>query len=151
MWQYLIGAGIGFGLAKLLQEDEKGKSNNSSSYSVKTENEEIFNAIYLQGVEWGFDNLTKKDFGSNVKAWNTFQKLKKDYKDFMSEVSKIKDEDTKEDIEAIIDKEGFDYALEGYAHPEYWKEEYNQDTLTTIAKRYVNNSRQFSKDLGVIE
>ena len=151
MWRILLGTGIGFGLAKLLEGDKKGKSTYTPTYIIKTENEEIYNEFFQKGHDWAFDNLSKKEFGSNTKAWVTFQKMKKNYKDFMSVVSKIKDEDTKEEIEAIIDKEGFDYALEGYAHPEFWKEEYNQGRLTTIAKSYVANSRQLNKELGVTE
>ena len=151
MWKIIIGTGIGFGIAKLLEGSKKEKSTYTPSYVISTENEQIYNYIDSEGHDWAFENLTKKDFGTNTKAWTTFQKMKSNHKDFMSVVSKIKDEEIKEEIEAIIEKEGFDYALEGYAHPEFWKEEYNQGTLTTIAKRYVVNSRQLNKDLGVTE
>ena len=91
MWRILLGTGIGFGLAKLLEQDKKEKPSSKSSwtdYEIYTENEEVYNTIENEGYDWAFDNLDKESFGTNTKAWNTFQKMKKDYQDFNSKVDK---------------------------------------------------------------
>jgi hypothetical protein len=147
MWKIIIGTGIGFGIAKLLEGSKKEKSTYTPSYVISTENEKIYNYIDIEGHDWAFENLTKKDFGTNTKAWNTFQKMKSNHKDFMSVVSKIKDEEIKEEIEAILDKEGFDYALYGYTD----FKKYKMPKLTQIRNQYIANREQLNKELGILE
>lgn len=164
VWKYLLAGGVGFGVAKLIGGIKKTQSESSSSSNKSTTSasssdwkEEVKYAIEKDGVLYTFTNYSDWKSIKNKPFQTALSNYKKDLKAFQSVIKGLP-KNQKEYVDGVIDKEGFDYAFDGYSNFNTFSEydadgEFVKNTKFTNAK-FQNARKQYLKSyralLGVV-
>jgi hypothetical protein len=155
IWKYLLAGGVGFGVAKLISSSKKTQSEPSSSSSNKSTTsssdwkEEVQGAIDKEGVLYTFSTDYSDWKEVKSKPFQTaLTNYKKDLKAFQSVIKGLP-KNQKEYVDGVIDKEGFDYAFDGYSNFDTFSEydadgKKYKDTKFTNAK-FQNARKQYLK------
>ncbi len=139
--KYLLAGGVGFGIAKLIGGSKKTQSETSSTSSKKSTTsssdwkEEVKGYIDKEGALYTFTESDWKEIKS--KPFQTaLSNYKKDLKAFQSAI-KILPKNQKIYVNEVIDKEGFDYAFDGYSDFDTF-DEYDSDGDIIKEKKFTN-------------
>jgi len=141
IWKYLLAGGVGFGVAKLIGSSEKTQSE-SSSFSNKTNTdssnwkEEVKGALYKEGAVYTFTDYSDWKEIKSKPFQTALSNYKKDLKAFQSVIKGLP-KNQKEYVEGVIDKEGFDYAFDGYSDFDTF-DEYDSDGDIVKEKKFTN-------------
>ena len=141
--KYLIAGGVGFGVAKLIggskktQSEASSTSSNKSTTSSSDWKEEVQGAIDKEGVLYTFSTDYSDWKEVKSKPFQTaLTNYKKDLKAFQSAI-KILPQNQKKYVNEVIDKEGFDYAFDGYSDFDTF-DEYDSDGYVVKEKKFTN-------------
>ena len=160
MLPYLIAGAIGFGVAKLISSSKKTQSEPSSSSSNKSTTsssdwkEEVQGAIDKEGVLYTFSTDYSDWKEVKSKPFQTaLTNYKKDLKAFQSVIKGLP-KNQKEYVEGVIDKEGFDYAFDGYSDFDTF-DEYDSDGDIVKEKKFTkakfqNARKQYIKSYNAL-
>jgi predicted nucleotide-binding protein (sugar kinase/HSP70/actin superfamily) len=161
MWRILIGGALGFGLAKLLQVKSNSKesvSKPSQTEKKMTWKEEVISAVDKEGIEYAFDGYSAWDeskfnnpqFQKAIKSYVTAKQSLENY------IANMKDVKAKDNLESTIDKEGLDYAMNGYSD---WEQYYDYESkkrkplkdvvFHSKRKKYIQTRNSLIKSLGL--
>ena len=154
--KYLIAGGVGFGVAKLIGGIKKTQSESSSSSSNKSTasssssdwKEEVKYAIDKDGILYTFTDYSDWKAIKSKPFQTALSNYKKDLKAFQSVIKGLP-KNQKEYVDGVIDKEGFDYAFDGYSNFNTFREydadgKFVKDTKFTNAK-FQNARKQYLK------
>ena len=143
IWKYLLAGGVGFGVAKLIGSSKKTQSEPSSSSSNKSNTsssdwkEEVQGAIDKEGALYTFSTDYSDWKEVKSKPFQTaLTNYKKDLKAFQSVIKGLP-KNQKEYLDGVIDKEGFDYAFDGYSDFNTF-DEYDSDGFVVNEKKFTN-------------
>ena len=142
IWKYLLVGGVGFGVAKLIggikkTQLESSPSNKSTkSLSSSDWKVEVKNAIDKDGVLYTFTDYSDWKEIKNKAFQTALSNYKKDLKAFQSVIKGLP-KNQKEYVDGVIDKEGFDYAFDGYSNFDTYSE-YDADGKFAKDKKFTN-------------
>jgi hypothetical protein len=142
IWKYLLAGGVGFGVAKLISSSKKTQSEPSSSSSNKSTTsssdwkEEVQGAIDKDGALYTFTDYSDWKEIKSKPFQTALTNYKKDLKAFQSSI-KILPQNQKKYVNEVIDKEGFDYAFDGYSDFDTF-DEYDSDGYVVKEKKFTN-------------
>ena len=142
IWKYILAGGVGFGIAKLIGSSKKTQSESSSSSNkINTDSsnwkEEVQGAIDKEGVLYAFSTDYSDWKEVKSKPFQTaLTNYKKDLKAFQSVIKGLP-KNQKEYLDGVIDKEGFDYAFDGYSDFDTF-DEYDSDGYVVKEKKFTN-------------
>ena len=116
IWKYLLAGGVGFGVAKLISGTKKQKSAPSNESNVDSDNwkEQIQDSIDKDGLLYTFTDYSDWKEVDDKAFQTALTKYKKDLKAFQNVIEGLP-ANQKEYVDGIIEREGFDYAFEGYS------------------------------------
>jgi hypothetical protein len=156
IWKYLLAGGVGFGVAKLIggikkTQSEPSSSSSSSNKSTTTSSdwkEELQDAIDKDGVLYTFTDYSDWKEIKSKSFQTALTNYKKDLKSFQSVINGLP-KNQKEYVDGVIDKEGFDYAFDGYSNFNTFSEygadgKFAKDTKFTNLK-FQNARKQYLK------
>ena len=141
IWKYLLAGGVGFGVAKLIGSSKKTQSESSSS-SNKTNTdssnwkEEVKGSLILEGAVYTFTDYSDWKEIKSKPFQTALTNYKKDLKAFQSVIKGLP-KNQKEYLDGVIDKEGFDYAFDGYSDFDTF-DEYDSDGYVVKEKKFTN-------------
>lgn len=144
IWKYLLAGGVGFGVAKLIGGIKKTQSEPSSSSSNKSTTsttssdwkEEVKGAIDKEGALYTFTDYSDWKEVKSKPFKTALTNYKKDLKAFQSVIKGLP-KNQKEYLDGVIDKEGFDYAFDGYSDFDTF-DEYDSDGYVVKEKKFTN-------------
>jgi hypothetical protein len=142
IWKYLLAGGVGFGVAKLIGGNKKTQSETSSTSSNKSTTsssdwkEEVQGAIDKEGVLYTFTDYSDWKEIKSKSFQTALSNYKKDLKAFQSVIKSLP-KNQKEYVNGVIDKEGFDYAFDGYSDFDTF-DEYDSDGYVVNEKKFTN-------------
>jgi hypothetical protein len=142
IWKYLLAGGVGFGVAKLIGSSKKTQSEPSSTSSNKSTTsssdwkEEVQGAIDKEGAFYTFTDYSDWKEIKSKPFQTALTNYKKDLKAFQSVINGLP-KNQKEYVDGVIDKEGFDYAFDGYSDFNTF-DEYDSDGYVVNEKKFTN-------------
>jgi len=142
IWKYLLAGGVGFGIAKLIGGSKKTQSETSSTSSNKSTTsssdwkEEVKGSIDKEGALYTFTDYSDWKEIKSKPFQTALSNYKKDLKAFQSAI-KILPKNQKIYVNEVIDKEGFDYAFDGYSDFNTF-DEYDSDGNVVNEKKFTN-------------
>lgn len=142
IWKYLLAGGVGFGVAKLIggikkTQLESPSSNKSTASSSSSDwKEEVKYAIDKDGVLYTFTDYSDWKSIKSKPFQTALSNYKKDLKAFQSVIKGLP-KNQKEYVDGVIDKEGFDYAFDGYSNFDTYSE-YDADGKFAKDKKFTN-------------
>jgi hypothetical protein len=137
IWKYLLAGGVGFGVAKLIGGNKKTESETSSTSSSSIIwKEELKDTIDKEGVLYTFTDYSDWKEIKNKSFQTALSNYKKDLKAFQSVIKSLP-KNQKEYVNGVIDKEGFDYAFDGYSDFDTF-DEYDSDGYVVNEKKFTN-------------
>ena len=144
IWKYLLAGGVGFGVAKLIGGNKKTQSETSSTSLNKSTTssnsiswkEELKYTIDKEGVIYTFTDYSDWKEIKSKSFQTALSNYKKDLKSFQSVIKSLP-KNQKEYVNGVIDKEGFDYAFDGYSDFDTF-DEYDSDGNVVKEKKFTN-------------
>lgn len=121
MWQLLLLLGAGLGIYELSKDDKIEDAKKEKEDDVNWR-EEVQSSINNDGVEYTF--IEKDDWSSvkNQSFQNAVKNYKNKHKNLKQAIAKLPKKQ-KDYVNGVIDKEGMDYAFDGYSDfKEYYDE-----------------------------
>ena len=154
IWKYLLAGGVGFGVAKLIggikktQSEPSSSSSNKSTTSSSDWKEELQGSIDKDGALYTFTDYSDWKEVKSKPFKTALTNYKKDLKAFQSVINGLP-KNQKEYVDGVIDKEGFDYAFDGYSNFDTFSEydadgKFAKNTKFTNAK-FQNARKQYLK------
>jgi hypothetical protein len=118
MWQLLLLLGAGIGVYSLVSEEEKEKEEKTPESKKEREltwKEEVSETINAEGFDYTFNGYSDWKEIKNVSFQNALKNYRLKRKELNSQISKLY-KPKRDYVKMVIDKEGFDYAFDGYSN-----------------------------------